>query len=44
MFTASLCGSVVLQENVIVSLHDYPTFEDTEPTMFAGERLLIVSE
>uniref|UniRef100_A0A3P9LE58 Si:ch211-25d12.7 n=1 Tax=Oryzias latipes TaxID=8090 RepID=A0A3P9LE58_ORYLA len=36
--------SPVLQENVIVSLHDYPTFEDTEPSMFAGERLLIVSE
>lgn len=39
-----LCGSAALQESVIVSLHDYPMFEDTEPIMFAGERLLVVSE
>ncbi|KAM4588055.1 src-like-adapter 2 [Odontesthes bonariensis] len=33
-----------LQESVIVSLHNYPSFEHTELSMHMGERLFIISD
>ncbi|XP_069571670.1 src-like-adapter 2 isoform X1 [Brachyistius frenatus] len=35
---------VDLQESIIISLHNYPSFGQTELTMYIGERLTIISD